>query len=250
MEANTIGERIKELRKAKNLTQDDLAVLMNSSRVQINQWETGAREISASRAADFASALDTSCEFLLRGVPVEKADSYNQTGLDFHSLSAFSDLRDLPEHKKKQYLSVLNGILGSDYFWHSVMPHIVSALTIQEHAVLGGAFAGLKDFSPEFMAGKIKEGVQALTFGNTAGYTDHILINKETAVAFQLQEAVEAFRLLLKAITEKYASDQNGPLSLFTAPYRSSKAQDEMIGISDFMSFLKSMGLTLEENNT
>jgi len=245
----SIGERIEELRKAKNLTQDDLATLMNSSRVQINQWETGAREISASRIIDFAAALDTSCEFLLRGVPVEKAESYNQTGLDLHSLSAFADIMDLPEHKKKQYLSILNGILGSDYFWHCVMPHILSAITIQENAVLGGAYAGLNDFSPEIMSEKIKEGIQTLTFSNAAGYTDHILINKETAVSYQLQEAIDAFKLLLKALIEKHSESKTGPLAVFTAPYRSSKAPDDTVGISQFLEYIKAMGLTIDVKN-
>lgn len=249
MEQNAIGERIRELRKTKNLTQDDLALLMNSSRVQINQWETGARELSASRVIDFATALDTSCEFLLRGVPVEKAESYNQTGLDIHSLNAFADIMDLSEHKKKQYLSILNGILGSDFFWHTVMPHILAALSIQENAVLGGAFSGLKDFDPECMADKIKESIQTVTFSNTVGYTDHILINKETAVSFQLQEASDAFKLLLKAIIEKYGAKQDNPLAAFTIPYRKSKAPDEKIGISEFLEYIKAMGLTIDNTN-
>lgn len=249
MDQSTIGDRIRELRRAKNLTQDDLAVLINSNRVQINQWETGARELSASRVIEFAAALDTSCEFLLRGVPVEKADSYNQTGLDMHSLSAFSDIMKLTEHKKNQYLTILNGILGSDCFWHTIMPHILAALTIQENAALGGAFAGLRDFCPESMIERIKESIQTVTFSNTAGYTDHIIINKEAAIAFQLQEATDAFKLLLKAILEKYGSQQNNPLAAFTLPYKANGSHDEQIGITELLNYLKAMGLTPENIN-
>ena len=72
MEENSVGGRIRALRRAKNITQDELAVLVNSSRVQINQWETGARELPMGRLDDFAAALDTSCDYLLRGVPYEK----------------------------------------------------------------------------------------------------------------------------------------------------------------------------------
>lgn len=248
MSQNTIGDRIRELRKSKNLTQDDLALLMNTSRVQINQWETGVRELSASRVIEFAGALDTSCEFLLRGVPLEKAESYNQTGLDLHSLNAFADIMDLTEHKKKQYLFVLNGILGSDYFWRNVMPHILAALSIQENAILGGAFSGIKDYNPEELCNKIKESIKTVTFSNTIGYTDHIIINKETAIAFQLQEAVDAFKLLIKAIIEKHGTNQNDPLAAFVIPYRASKAPDEKINITEFLEYIKAMGLTIDAN--
>lgn len=249
MEQNIIGDRIRDLRKAKNLTQDDLAALMNSSRVQINQWETGAREISASRIIDFANALDTSCDFLLRGVPTEKVESFNQTGLDLNALNAFSDIMHVTEHKKKQYHTILNGILGSDYFWNTIMPHILAAFSIREHAVLGGAYAGLSDFNPESMKDKIMDGLQSVTLANSIGYTDHILISQDTAVAFQLQEASDAFKLLLKAIVDKHGTEHNNPLAALTAPYRSKDAPDEKIRISEFLDYVKAMGLTIENNH-
>lgn len=247
MDQNIIGDRIKELRKAKNLTQDDLAALMNSSRVQINQWETGAREISANRIIEFASALDTSCEFLLRGVTVEKADSFNQTGLNLHALNAFADIMELPEHKKKQCLAILNGILGSDCFWRIVLPSLTAALSIQENAVLGGAYAGLKDFNPQSMSDKIKESIQTITFSNTAGYTEHILLNKETAIAFKIQEAMDNFKLLLKAIIENHKDTLNNPLASYMEPYHSNRSPDEKITISTLLEYLKAMGITPEQ---
>ncbi len=249
MDQYTIGDRIRELRKAKNLTQDDLAMLTNSSRVQINQWETGARELSASRVMEFAAALDTSCDFLLRGVPMEKAESFNQTGLDMHSLNAFADIMTLSEHKKKQYLSVLNGILGTDFFWRNIMPHILAAFSIREKAVLGGAFESIKDYKPEEFGDKIKESIQLVTLANTAGYTDHILINSETAIALQIQEAVDAFKLLLNAIIEKSGREQSNPLAAFTAPYRANNAPNETISISEFIEYVKAMGLTIDNTS-
>jgi len=248
LEQNIIGDRIRELRKSKNLTQDDLAVLMNSSRVQINQWETGAREISASRIIEFASALDTSCDFLLRGVTSDKVDSFNQTGLDLHSLTAFSDVMHLHEHKKKQYLYILNSILGSDYFWKSIMPHILAALSIKENSILGGAFSGINNFNPDRMKDKIVESVNTITFSNTCGYTDHIIINKETAISFQLQEASDAFKLLLKAIIDKCKNSHQDPIESITTPYRSPNEPDDKIDILDFIQYLKAMGLTLDNS--
>ena len=222
---------------------------MNTSRVQINQWETGARELTANRIIDFANALDTSCEYLLRGVPVDKVDSYNQTGLDMHALNALADISGLPEHRKKQYLLFLNGILGSDYFWHEIMPHLLSALSIQENAVLGGAYAGIRDYTPETVSDKLKDSIQFLSFSNAAGYTDHILINKETAIHFQLFEAMNAFHNLSKAIIEKQAMNQSNPFVALTKPYSPNRANDEKTCISDFIAYLKAMGLTIDSTN-
>lgn len=249
MDQNSIGERIKELRKAKNLTQEELANLMNSSRVQINQWETGARELTANRIIEFANALDTSCEYLLRGVPVEKVDSYNHTGLDIHSLNALEDIMGLPEHMKNQYLIFINGILGSDYFWREVMPHLSSALCIQNSSVLGGAYSGFKNFSLESAADKLKESINLVTFYNTAGYTDHILINKETAIRFQLSEATKAFSALINAIVEKQSISQTNPIIALTKSYRPNGVDNTKISISDFIAYLKTMGIEFDSTD-
>lgn len=246
MEDNLVGERIRELRRAKNLTQDELAVLVNSSRVQINQWETGAREMSTSRLVDFASALETSCDYLLRGVPYEQAESFNKTGLDVNSLNALSDVMNLTEHKKKQVLFVINSILGSDYFWKTVMPHILAAISIQENAVLGGAFEERKNLLPESMMDKLKESIDNVTLCNMSGYTDHIVINKETAIAFKLNEAAKALEMLIKAVVEKHALERNHPLSTYVSPYKSENETDEKINVTEFIEYVKAMGIDIK----
>ena len=245
MEDNVVGERIRELRRAKNLTQDELAALLNTSRVQINQWETGARELPTSRLIDFASALETSCDYLLRGVPCEQAESFNKTGLDVHSLNALSDVMNLTEHKKKQTLFVLNSILGSDYFWKVVMPHIMAAISIQENAVLGGAFDESKNLLPENMVEKLKESIDTVTLHNASGYTDHIIINKETAIAFKLNEAINSLGLLLKAIVEKHGLEKNSPLASFVSPYKLQNVTDEKVNVTEFVEYLKAMGIDI-----
>lgn len=245
MEDNFVGERIRALRRAKDLTQDELAALVNSSRVQINQWETGARELPMSRLNDFAAALDTSCDYLLRGVPTEKAESFNKTGLDINSLNALSDVMNLTEHKKKQILFVINSILGSDYFWKEVMPHILAAISIQENAVLGGAFEGGKNLLPESMTEKLKDSVENVTLCNISGYTDHMIISKETAISFKVNEAINSFGMLLKAVVEKNGMDRNNPLSVYTSPYRLQNVTDEKVNVTDFIEYVKAMGINI-----
>ena len=245
MEENSVGGRIRALRRAKNITQDELAVLVNSSRVQINQWETGARELPMGRLDDFAAALDTSCDYLLRGVPYEKTESFNKTGLNMYALNALSDVMNLTEHKKKQILFVINSILGSDYFWKGVMPHILAAISVQENAVLGGAFEGGKDLLPESVTDKLKDSIENVTLCNISGYTEHMIISKETAVSFKVNEAINAFGMLLKAIVEKNKMDKNDPLSAYISPYRERNVTDEKINVTEFVEYMKAMGINI-----
>lgn len=59
------GERIKEMRKLKNLTQDQLAKKAGLSMMSIRRYETGARQPNEVDLQNIADALDTSIEYLL-----------------------------------------------------------------------------------------------------------------------------------------------------------------------------------------
>jgi transcriptional regulator with XRE-family HTH domain len=50
--------RIKELRKAKGLTIDDLAAIVGMSRSYVNELENGKKTINGRRLEQFAKALD------------------------------------------------------------------------------------------------------------------------------------------------------------------------------------------------
>ena len=64
----TIYERIKELRLAKNMTQDELAEAVGyKSKTAISKIERGERDISQSMIVKYAEALDTTPTYLLCG---------------------------------------------------------------------------------------------------------------------------------------------------------------------------------------
>ena len=63
----TIGERIKELRKAKKLTQSQLAEIVGMSYIQIGRYETQKSNPSSEVLQKLANALDTSTDFLMQG---------------------------------------------------------------------------------------------------------------------------------------------------------------------------------------
>lgn len=67
-----IGVRIKELREALNLSQDDLAQKVGyKSRSSINKIELGKTDISQSKIQDFANALKTTPAYLMGWEPGE-----------------------------------------------------------------------------------------------------------------------------------------------------------------------------------
>lgn len=65
-ELNTIGGRIKELRRKKGLTQDALAELLClSNKSTISMYESGARQLSPTVLTQMAAILGTTTDYLL-----------------------------------------------------------------------------------------------------------------------------------------------------------------------------------------
>ena len=62
---NTIGNRIKELRKEKNLTQKQLAQSLNIAQSSISEWEKNAYEPTATAIKIIAIFFNVSADYLL-----------------------------------------------------------------------------------------------------------------------------------------------------------------------------------------
>lgn len=67
----TVGERIKELRLQKKLTQTELAKLVGLTYIQIGRYETNKSNPSADVLNKLAAALDTTTDFLMKGTEDE-----------------------------------------------------------------------------------------------------------------------------------------------------------------------------------
>ena len=65
--ASTVGTRIRDLRQARGLTQDQLAALCDVSRSAVAQWETDRAGQLRGNIHRIATALQTSITFLLEG---------------------------------------------------------------------------------------------------------------------------------------------------------------------------------------
>ena len=75
MGINDFGIRLARLRKGKNLTQAQLAELLNISNKTVSRWETGEGYPEISLLPDLADVLDVSSDYLLT---VEVTQDKNQ----------------------------------------------------------------------------------------------------------------------------------------------------------------------------
>lgn len=68
----SIGERIKKIRKSKKLTQYDLADQVGTTHCSISNWEEGKRYMSIYYFAKLCKALDVSADYILYGEEYEE----------------------------------------------------------------------------------------------------------------------------------------------------------------------------------
>lgn len=79
MQRELLGKRIREVRKAKNMTQENLAEMVNTSVVYISELERGIKMPSIPVFISIVEALDTSADYLLRdNISSGKAYVYNE----------------------------------------------------------------------------------------------------------------------------------------------------------------------------
>ena len=61
-----IGEKIAALRKKANLTQEELADVLNVTRQSVSRWEAGEAYPDMNKIGKLADILGTNCDYLLR----------------------------------------------------------------------------------------------------------------------------------------------------------------------------------------
>lgn len=59
------SERLKELRKSRNLSQKELAEIFNTTNSSICDWECGRTEPNLNTILQIADYFDVSCDYLL-----------------------------------------------------------------------------------------------------------------------------------------------------------------------------------------
>ncbi len=76
----TFGERLYQLRKAKNLSQEDLAEQLEVSRQSVSRWENGSATPDFEKTVRLSELFETTTDYLLKGtmsLPTPNAESKN-----------------------------------------------------------------------------------------------------------------------------------------------------------------------------
>ncbi|HFI0019309.1 TPA: helix-turn-helix domain-containing protein [Streptococcus suis] len=101
--------RLRQLRKENNYSQEDIAKAVNISVKTVSRWENGETTIKQDKAEELADYFGVSVGYLLGYEDKVKKEFYKQ--LDLYNLDEFRKFRI----KLNIELSLLNGILDNDY---------------------------------------------------------------------------------------------------------------------------------------
>lgn len=105
MDLKAVGLRIKQAREAKNLTQENLAALVDLSPTHISVIERGMKTVRLDKFIAIANALDVSADSLLVDVVTHSVDGL-ANGLP-------EAIRTLPPDEQKRLMKALKAYLES-----------------------------------------------------------------------------------------------------------------------------------------
>lgn len=107
---NVLPQRLRQSRKSKGYTQDDLAKIVKTKKTTISNYETGYSSPSNEMLIDLADVLDTNTDYLLgrtedpaptRPLDVEASTTYNIAGKDINLTEEELDvLTEMKKHPK------------------------------------------------------------------------------------------------------------------------------------------------------
>lgn len=103
---NSLGDRIKELRKQKNWSQNELAQKAGVSYAQLSRYEIKGSQPPAEVLNKLADALDTTLDYLINGDTNEKAKS---TLKDAELLQQFKAVEQMNDDDR----SVIRKVIGA-----------------------------------------------------------------------------------------------------------------------------------------
>ena len=106
LDYTVIGQRIKQARLAKNLTQEDLAEQVDISVAFLSRVERGNSHINLKRLNQLCGLLDVSEGYVLNGASSNSANYLNK---EFAEL-----LKDCPAEKQKLIYNVARAIIDTD----------------------------------------------------------------------------------------------------------------------------------------
>ncbi len=107
----SIGEKIMEARRAKNLTQEQLAELLGVTRQSISRWEQNQAYPEMEKIVRLSDILGVSCDYLLKENVTKKDCDTVGKGKPFMQTRLLKGLVS-----KKVKIDLLDGDIDIDYF--------------------------------------------------------------------------------------------------------------------------------------
>ena len=142
---NSFGDRLKELRKSKKLTQVQVSEMIDVQQGTYSRWENGTLEPNLEAVVKLAKLFDTTTDYLLGKTIYSTLDAVPHpiTIFDLKKLKAFNktELYDL------KFAIVMNGIKN-----HSTLPKYIDELVSEynldeeEQEILHTLFKEVSDY--------------------------------------------------------------------------------------------------------
>ena len=115
----TIGYRIRQLREDLDLSQEELAKLVNSNKNTISLVESGKQDLYTRQVEEYAKALKTSVYFLITGIHPENTQIAQDLDLTDHSISFLRKVRKDSQLEEN----------GETVFFINEFKYVIDALT-------------------------------------------------------------------------------------------------------------------------
>ena len=107
------GEKIRDLRKERNLNQDQLAELASLNRVTIAKYESGRVEPGAQALARIADALEVSTDVLLGRT--EEMPEINDSPKTIEARAVSSGMDKLPKEQREMILNMVRAMFPNNF---------------------------------------------------------------------------------------------------------------------------------------
>jgi transcriptional regulator with XRE-family HTH domain len=104
----TLGERIKQLRSEKGLSQSQLAEMIGISYPQMSRYEIKGVQPPADVLKKIADALDTTADYIISGSSDEKIKSSLK---DAELIKQFKEMEQLPDEEKNVLLKIVSAYI-------------------------------------------------------------------------------------------------------------------------------------------
>lgn len=111
----TIGDRIKEARLKKGLTQKDLAKILNVAEVTVKKYEDRSRKLSISKGTTIANALEVSPNWLMFGLTDEQKFMQDKVDLALNTVTFLRSLGYTLDFPSGEDCDIALAINGAEY---------------------------------------------------------------------------------------------------------------------------------------